>query len=323
MDSLVFAINAVLPIVIMVSVGYFLKRIRVMNESFSKIANKLVFRLFLPSMLFLNVFNIKNVAISDFGYILYILLVIFFLFLISLPLVMLITKKNECRGALLQGCFRSNFALVGIPLAQSLFGEEGVIVATILSAALIPVLNILAVICLSIFNPQKQRIRISNILLDIIKNLLIQSIFLGVVALVLKNILVNINFSFETTPFYKVLQYFSSVATPLALLVLGSQFEFSVIKSLKKELIFGTAFKVFISPVVAISIALLINKFNGAHFATFVAVFATPVAVSSVPMAQEMGSDVSLAGQLVVWSTIFSAVSVFVCSYILRLINIF
>ncbi len=323
MDSLIFAVNAILPIVIMVLVGYILKRIGFMTESFSKAANKLVFRLFLPSMLFLNVYNIKNISVSDFGYIIYVFLIVTVLFLLALPLVMFITKKNDVRGALLQGCFRSNFALVGIPLADSLFGAEGVTVATLLSAAIIPLFNILAVICLSAFNSQKQRLSIKKILFDIIKNPLIQGIFIGVIALVIKNALHNIDFAFETTPFYKVLQYFSSVATPLALLVLGAQFEFSVIKTFKKEIIFGTVFKVVFSPLLAIGIALLLNRFSGAHFAVFVAVFATPVAVSSVPMAQEMGANTSLAGQLVVWTTIFSALSVFICSYILRLLNIF
>ena len=67
----------------------------------------------------------------------------------------------------------------------------------------------------------------------------------------------------------------------------------------------------------------MLGWFNGAHFAAFIAVFATPVAVSSVPMSQEMGGDVSLAGQLVVWTTIFSSLSDLIYSFVLSLINIF
>ena len=65
------------------------------------------------------------------------------------------------------------------------------------------------------------------------------------------------------------------------------------------------------------------NIFGGAQFAAFVAVFATPVAVSSVPMTQEMDGDVILAGQLVVWTTLASAVSVFLVSFLLKAVGVF
>ncbi len=323
MDSFIFAINAVLPIVITVLIGYVLKRIGIMNDTFSKSANKLVFKLFLPSMLFLNVFKINNFSFSDVGYIFYVVAAVVMIFILAIPLVIAVTKKNERRGVLLQCCFRSNFALIGIPIAQSLFGDEGVVVATLLSAVAIPLFNILAVISLSIFSSEKSCFSIKKVLLDIIKNPLIQSIFAGLLALIIKNVFGYIDFTFESTPIYKVLQYLSSVATPMSLLVLGAQFEFSAIKTLKKEIVFGTAFRVAVVPLMAIGTALLLGCFDGAHFAAFIAVFATPVAVSSVPMSQEMGGDVSLAGQLVVWTTIFSSLSVFVYSFVLSLLNVF
>ena len=55
MDSLIFAINAVAPIILVVAIGYLLKKKGFMNAEFARAANKLVFRIFLPSMLFLNI----------------------------------------------------------------------------------------------------------------------------------------------------------------------------------------------------------------------------------------------------------------------------
>lgn len=54
MTELLFAINATAPIVLMVLVGYFLKRIGLINPDVAKACNKLVFKVFLPAMLFLN-----------------------------------------------------------------------------------------------------------------------------------------------------------------------------------------------------------------------------------------------------------------------------
>ena len=325
MSEFLFAINVTSPIVIMVVIGYFLKRIGMLDAGIAKVLNKLVFRVFLPAMLFLNMYKIESLASVDFSFVWYTLISTVVLFLIAVGAVIRFIKDNAKRGALLQSVFRANYALVGIPLATSLFGTEGAIAATVLSAFIIPVFNSLAVIGLCIFSPDKKT-SVKKILIGIAKNPLIQSIALGFVALGIRAVFVECGISFRLTdlePIYKTLNSLSSVATPLALLVLGSQFEMSAIPELKKYIAFGVLARNLIVPALGIAVAYFIGVFSGAHFATFVAVFCTPVAVSSVPMAQEMDADVSLAGQLVVWSTVFSAISIFIASYILKLLEIF
>ena len=325
MTDLIFAINATAPIVLMVVVGYFLKRLGMLDGNVARVLNKLVFRVFLPAMLFLNMYKIESLADVDFGFVWYTVIATVVLFCAACGAVLLFTKENPKRGALLQSVFRANYALVGIPLATSLFGDEGAIAATVLSAFIIPVFNSLAVVGLSIFSSDKKP-SVKKILIGIVKNPLIQAIALGFVALGFRALFVKFGVTFRLTdvvPVYKTINNLSSVATPLALLVLGAQFDFAAIPHLKRHIIFGVAARNLIVPVLGIGIAYFIGAFNGAHFATFVAVFCTPVAVSSVPMAQEMDADVSLAGQLVVWSTLFSALSIFLASYVLKLLGIF
>lgn len=327
MEAFFFAINAVTPIILMVAIGYLLKKAGVIKTQLASSFNRLVFKVFLPSMLFLNVYNIKNIKTVDFGYILYVLLCVVLLFVISIPLVCIITKQANRRGVLLQSIFRSNFALIGIPVSTALFGAEGVAVATLLSAAIIPVFNILGVISLSLFNDENQKPNFKNIMLGIIKNPLIQSIAVGLVCLLVRAILIKDGITFRLSdikPIFKVLEYLSSVATPLALITLGAQFEFSAIKELRREITFGTLLRILVVPLLSLGIAFIFrNNFSGAHFAAFVAVFATPVAVSTVPMAEAMGGDSALAGQLVVWTTLLSSLSVFIASYLLKLAGIF
>ena len=90
--------------------------------------------------------------------------------------------------------------------------------------------------------------------------------------------------------------------------------------SLKREIIFGVVSRTVIAPALTIGLAYFAfgEIFTPAHFACFVALFATPVAVPSVPMVQEMGGDLTLAGQLVVWSTLASALTMFVTVALLR-----
>ncbi len=328
LDSFLFALSAVAPIVLTVALGYILKCIGFMNDAFCKMANKLVFRVFLPVMLFLNVYRIEDIGGLDWGYIVYVLCALLVIFALSIPAVLAVTRKPGGRGALLQAVFRSNYALIGIPLAEALFGATGVAVATLLSAVTIPLLNILAVISLSVFRENGEKPNVKKILLEIAKNPLIIGVLAGVAALGVRALLGAAEISFrlsDLTPIYTVMGYLSNMATPMALLVLGAQFTFSAVASLKKEIIFGTLMRTVIVPALGIGAAFLFfrNQFTGAHFASFVAMFATPVAVSSVPMAQEMDGDAILAGQLVVWTTLISGVTVFVISFLLRLAGIF
>lgn len=332
MESLLFAVNAVLPIILMVVIGYFIKRIGFIDAKFVKKANKIVFRVFLPAMLFLNVYKIGSFADIDFDYVIYAVAVTLAVFFIMLPVVRLVSKENSRRGPLLQASFRSNYALVGIPLATSLFGSSGASVATLLSVALIPTYNMLAVISLSLFRKgegEKGALKlVKRVLLGIVKNPLIISIAAGCVALLVRALFVKIDVSFRLTdlvPIYKVLESLSAVATPLSLIVLGGQFEFSAVKALRREIITGTLVKGVVVPVLALGAAYVFfrDSFTGAHFAAFIAAFATPTGVSTVPMAQEMDGDVSLAGQFVVWTTLLSGFVIFFASFLLKHAGIF
>ena len=314
-----------MPIVVTVAVGYFLKRIGLINEQLAKGANKLVFKVFLPCLLFLNVYKIENLAAVGYGFIIYAVIAVLLIFAIALPLVLLLTKDSSRRGATLQCTFRSNYALIGIPLAISIYGDMGGAVASLLSAVSIPLFNVLAVISLSIFSDGKKP-SFKKIGLGILKNPLIIGVALGCFTLLIRHFFVGWGVEWrlsEIAPIYKALTYLSNAATPVALVMLGAQFEFSAIPGMKKEIIFGVAARILVVPLITVSIACLIPSFNGAHIAALFALFATPVAVSSVPMAQEMESDVVLAGQLVVWTTLFSALSVFITSFLLRAAGIF
>ena len=324
MDSLLFAINAIAPIIIMVLIGYFLKKLKLINSNFAKTTNKLVFNIFMPVMLFLNIYNIDNLSTQDFTYMWYIIGFVILVFLIGIPLVILTTSENEKRGVLAQSTFRSSYSLIGIPLAEALNGTLGVACATLLAAIIIPLFNILAVISFSIFNPNGDKPSIKKILLSIIKNPLILGIEFGLITLLIQSSLNNIGIDFRLEkigPLYTILGYLSRITIPLALIVLGAQFEFSVVKDMKKEIIFGTLARTLIVPLLTIFIAFIIfkDKFLPAHFACIVATFATPITVAIVPMAQEMKSDEILAGQLVVWTTLFSGLTVFLATILLSL----
>lgn len=326
-NSFIFAVNAVSPILLTVVIGYILKKVTLLTADLAKAINKLVFRVFLPVMLFNNIYKISDLGSFRPGYIIYCVSAVAVIFALCLVFVIFFTKDPKKRASLLQGSFRANYALIGIPLAEALFGAEGVAVASILSAFTIPTFNIFAVISLSIFREGDEKPSIKKILLGIVKNPLIQGVAAGAFALLIRSLFIKFGVEFRLTdiePAYKVITWLTNLASPLSLLVLGAQFEFSAVAALKREIISGVVIRNLIVPTLGLGIAYLFCKsFGGAEFASLVAVFATPIAVSSVPMAQEMDADATLSGQLVVWSTVFSAFSVFFASMILHSLGVF
>lgn len=330
-DILIFAINAVMPIIIMIGLGYYLKQRGLFTQEFLKVGNKTVFKLLLPILLFTNLTQMDSFAELQPGAIVYVTIATAILFIVG---IILSTRTPDPRqkGALLQCVFRSNFALIGVPLAQLIAEEQGVQAAAVLSAFTIPLFNILAVVALSIYSTDAQTIkpaeRIRKILRDILRNPLIIGVLAGILVVCIKPFVPLLphgltgfisQFQFLQT----VLNYLAKASTPVALLVLGGQFEFSHVQSLKRQIILGTTGRLLFAPLLGIGGAVLLHvnhilTFDRGIFAAFVALFATPVAVASAVMAEEMGSDGQLAGQLVVWTTLLSSVVIFISIALLR-----
>lgn len=326
LKSLIFTTEAVAPIILTVAIGYILKRLGIIPESLTKPLNKLVFRVLLPCLLFVNIYNISDFSTVRYGYIIYAVAATVIVFLLSLFLSRFATDERRRRGVLTQCAFRSNYALIGIPLATSLGVEGGAAIATLLSAVAIPLFNVLAVIALSVFGEGGEKTSVRKVLLGIVKNPLIQGVFAGLTVIGIRALFVLWGVSFrlsDVTVVFDVLDFLSRCATPIALLVLGAQFKFSAIGGMRREIIIGTLARSLIVPMAALAVAYFFFKFTGAEFAAFVAMFATPVAVSSVPMAQEMGSDPELGGQLVIWTTIGCGVSLFLFIFALKLLHVF
>lgn len=326
MESFIFAMNAVLPLIIIVCIGYALRRVGFLSENTPKELNKILFRVFLPCMLFVNIYDMDSLDGVSFGYIAYAMVAVFIIFFSAIPIVMAVTKKGERRGVLLQSVFRSNFALIGLSLVSSLCGDSAIGTAALLAAFAIPIFNVLAVIALSVFIDNEGGVSIKKILHDIIKNPLIISVLFGVIVLLIRALFVKWSIDWRLSDFevvFKVMRNLSSISTPIALIALGAQFKISAIKGMRREIVFAILARLVVVPAFTIFVGYFLFNFESVHFASFIALYATPVAVSSVPMTQEMGSDSELAGQIVVWTTAVSGITIFLFTFILKLIGVF
>lgn len=328
-EILLTAVNAVLPIVLTIMLGYVLKQKKFLTAEFVSIGNKLVFNVCLPCMLFVNVYEINGLADICWDVVIYTCLAIFVIFLIGIAFAVLVTPEPKRRGVITQAGFRSNMAIIGLALASSLGGADAVAVAAIVSAFTVPIFNILAVVALTMFldgDGGKNRFR--GVVQKIVTNPLIIGIGIGMVCLVIREWQVSV---FNQPVFllsrdlgfvYKVLKNLSAITSPFALLVLGGQFVFSAVKDLRKEILVGTLCRIVISPLIGIGAAALLStvgliQCGPNEYPALIAVFGSPAAVSSAIMAKQMDNDEQLATQLVVWTSIGSIVTIFLTVCIL------
>ena len=319
------AVNAVAPIILLIVLGYCLRRKNFVNESFLKIGNGLVFKICLPCMLFINVYNIESFDAVRWDIVGYAVAVICLIFVLGLFTAVFTTDVDRRRGVILQCSFRSNFAIIGLTLAGALGGGEAEGIAAVVSAFTIPVFNILGVVALSMFlkGSGKDAGSVKSILINIAKNPLIIGVALGLICLGIRSLQVELfgevvfALNRETKFLYSAINNLKSIASPFALIVLGGQFTFSAVKELKKEIMVGTVWRIVIAPLIGIGGAVLLSSCTtwlscGVNeYPALIALFGSPVAVSSAVMAGAMGNDEQLATQLVVWTSLCSIVTIF------------
>ncbi|MCI8921173.1 MAG: AEC family transporter [Acutalibacter sp.] len=300
MESLRIALEIVLPLFLLLAVGYCIKLTGIMNETSVRQTNNMIFKVFLPLLVFFNIYKTDLTSSFDMSLLLFAVVGVLLQFIISLCLVILLEHDNTRRGVMLQGMFRSNFVLFGIPISTALFGDSAAGLASILIAVIIPLYNMLAVISLESFNGKKPSLW--KILVGILTNPLIIASAAGILFVVFHIPL--------PTVLYKTVSDLSIIATPLAFVILGASFSFGETGRCVRDLCITLGAKLVAYPLLFIALAILMG-FRDAHLAVLLTVFGSPIAVSSFTMAQQMGGDDKLAGQLVVFSSLLSVFTMF------------
>ena len=319
------AVNAVFPVVLMTLLGYVLQRIGFLSKEFIRVGSKFSFKVLMPCLLFVNVYNIESFASIRWDVVIYcsiILVIIFFLGLLS---AILTTKIPERRGVVLQATFRSNMAIMGLSLASVLGGPEAIATSSIVSAFTLPVMNVLAVIALTIFvkPDDTNRVSVGSILMGILKNPIIDGILVGMFFLLLRALQIRffgrVVFALndQLKCVYTALTNVKSMTSPFALMILGAQFDFSASKGMLREIIVGSVWRIILAPLLAIGTAVLLSNHIGIlnfgvnEYPALLALFGTPAAVSSAIMAGQMKNDQQLGTQLVVWTSLCSIPTMF------------
>lgn len=312
MENLMISANAVLPMCLVMALGYGTRRLGWLRREEISTINKIAFRIFLPCLLYYNIYCSDLSGSFDPLLMAFAVGGVLLTFGLALGYTLLTEKLPERRGVLIQGMFRSNYVIMGIPVATALLGADQLGTVSILIAVIVPLFNMLAVVVLEVFRGQKPKPL--HILGQIAKNPLVIGSVLGILTLVAGIRLPHI---LEQT-----IQSVSAIASPLQLFLLGAFFQFSGLKTYRRELVTVSIAKLIVSPGLFLGLGALLG-FRGVAFVSLIGIFASPTAVNSFTMAQQMGGDAELAGDTVVVTSAVSMLTMFLWVFLFKSLGMF
>ena len=309
MENLILSFNVIAPLFFLMVIGYVLvHHTKLADKGLCSKANALVFKVFLPCMLFKNIYQSDIRTQIDTELCLFAAGSLLLLFVLLCFLVPKVVKKENQQGVVIQGIFRSNYVIFGVAVVENMYGPENTVTAAVLSAILVPMYNFLAVIALSVFGERREH-DWKKILGNILKNPLIIASVLGIL---FSYFGIHMPKAAETT-----LGDLAKLATPIAFLILGGDFDFSKVKGNLRMAGGVIGVKMVVLPLLTIPVMIGMG-YRDAELLSALLAYQTPVAVSSYIMAQQAGADEQLAGQLVVFSSAASIITLFVTIFILR-----
>ncbi len=300
LQNFIVCLDAVLPLFLLMALGYLAKRLGLLDRGDVSRMNRVFFRLFMPVMVFYNIYTSDvrtavNLPLTAYAY-----AGILLVFLLSLPIVKRAEPVRNRRGVIVQGLFRSNQVVVGLPVVTSLMGAENAGPAVFLTAAVVPLFNALAVIVLEIYGGK--RTKPSKLILDILKNPLIIGSVVGLVFLFSGLKLPR--------PLESAVRQPAQATSPVMLFLLGAFLQLDGLRRNLGAVLRVSVGRLLIAPALTLLPAVLIG-FRGVELASLIPVFASSTAVASFTMAQQMGGDAELAGNIVVATSTLCAVTLF------------
>ena len=312
LSNFLVCINAVIPLFILLVIGYLVRRTGLLKDEEVHRFNHMVFLVFFPPLMFQNLYGNNDGFLPDGKLLLFAVPFILCVILLSIPLVKKIENNPRSQGAMIQAVYRSNFILMGLPVAINIFGKGNVSQTALLIAVIVPMYNVVSVIILESFRGSKPDIG------QILKKVATNPIILGAVAGILA-ILLGITLP---KPIATTVEWMADVTTPMALILLGASFDITTVKGQKRNLVFCILMRLLVVPAVGLSLAALLG-FRGVEFVALIAMLATPMAVSSYTMADSMDSDGELAGNCVIFSTPLSCITLFFWLFLFKSLGMF
>lgn len=310
LDNLLFSINATLPIFIMMIIGYLLKRFHMLDEPTTARLNKLVFRIFLPALIFMDMADQDFVSMWDTSFVLFCAIVTVISIVIA-ALMSLTLKDKSDRGEFIQASYRSAAATLGIAFMTNIYDSAAMVALMILGS--VPIYNIVAVLILSLTAPSDGETKKNGLLKKTVLNLITNPIILSILA--------GFIFSLLKIPrpfiINKSITYLGNVASPLALIALGATFEFRDVREKLGSVILTNINKLLLFCLLFLPLAIYMG-FRDEKLVSALIMLGSATTSSSFIMAKNMGHKGTLTSCAVMTTTLFASFTLTLWLFLLR-----
>lgn len=311
--NLIFSLNATMPLFIMMMLGFFLKKIQFLDEHSTKVINQLVFKVFLPALLFVDLAGKDFVSIWDTKMVLFCFVVT--VVSIGLAAVLSLVSKNKAeRGEIIQAAYRSGAATLGIAFMTNIYDDASMIALMIIGS--VPLYNVAAVVILDLTSPQNENHSGKELWIKTAKNAITNPIILG--------ILLGMIWSVCRIPqpviFAKSMTYLGNLASPLALIGLGASFEFCDAKEKWKETVGVTGIKLLLWCMIFLPVAISMG-FRNEKLVAILVMLGSATTSSCFIMAKNMGHEGKISSCAVMVTTLLSSFTLTMWLFILKMLQ--
>lgn len=309
MENLIFSLNATVPVFAMIILGMLFKKIGIIDDVFASRMNKFVFLIPLPVLLFKDLATLDFNTIWDTKFVLF----CFFITILCILIVTLLSfllKNKQNQGEFIQASYRSSAALLGIALIQNVYGKATM--APLMIIGSVPLYNIMAVVVLSFFSPERKGLS-KEVWLKTIKGILTNPILIGIVV----GILCSLLHLPMPTMLDKTVTSIGNVATPLGLMAMGATFNYKEALGDLKPALCASFIKLFGFCAMFLPLAIYLG-FQGEQLIAILVMLGSATTVSCFVMAKNMGHTGILTSTVVMLTTIFSGFSITMWLYILK-----
>jgi predicted permease len=294
-------LKTIVPIFVIILLGWSLRHLDFMQEGFVKPANRLVYFVAIPAMIFR---EIATAELAEHFRLVLMAATLSPLLIVSLAGLFLARSIKLPRyrvGTFLQCGFHGNLGYIGLAVAYYFLGDDGLTRASILAGFVMLLQNFLAVVALSKFNSEpKRKLSVFALLRRILLNPVIISAMAGM-ACSLSGLHLPVILD-------RSLSILSGMALPLALLVIGTSVSFAQMQQQLRLTTLISFLKLILLPALGLTFFYFLG-FERVEYLPALILLASPTATVSYVMASEMAGDASLATAAISITTLVSAVT--------------
>ena len=309
MENLIFSLNATVPVFLMMILGLVFKKIGWIDDVFASKMNKFVFMVPLPVLVFEDLATVDFSKVWDVKFVLFCFIVTLISISISFLISCLLGDKT-IRGEFIQAAYRSSAALLGIAFIQNIYGNAGM--APLMIIGSVPLYNVMAVIVLSFFHPERKAID-KAVWMKTLKGIVTNPIIIGIVA--------GLIWSACKIPMpvilNKTVTSIGEMSTPMGLMAMGATFDFRKALGKIKPAVTATIMKLIVFVAIFLPIAVKLG-FRQEELIAILVMLGSATTVSSFVMAKNMGHEGVLSSSVVMLTTLFSAFTLTGWLYVLK-----